>query len=264
MVELYHRFFFEPILNILIFFYNIVPGHDIGIAIILLTLLIKLVLLPFGAQSIKSQKALQDIQPKLEELKRKYKDDKEKLASETMKLYREQKVNPLSSCLPLLIQFPFLIAVYQAFRTGLSTAELTTYSFITNPGHINAIAFGLFDFSKPNIVIAILAGLSQYVQTKMLMTKRPKTADKGAKDEQLMASMNASMQYFMPFLTILIGMQLPAGLSFYWLLTTILTVIQQKFIFSKKTKPAIEIIPPSNTPPSTPSPAEPNQQIASK
>ncbi|MEK7159608.1 MAG: YidC/Oxa1 family membrane protein insertase [Patescibacteria group bacterium] len=222
------------------------PGHDIGLAIIALTIIVKLVLLPFSLQSVKSQKALQELQPKIEELKLKYADSKEKLAQETMKLYKEQKVNPLSSCLPLLIQFPFLIAVYQAFRVGLTTDNFSLlYTFVANPGQINHLAFGFLDMAKPNIVLAILSGLAQYVQTQMMTTKKQPMKKDGAKDESMLANMNKSMLYFMPIMTIIIGMQLPAGLTFYWFLTTVLTSVQQFFMFKKDKISGVEIIPPA-------------------
>lgn len=247
MVALFNTILYQPIYNLLIFFYNVVPGHDIGLAIICLTVLVKLVLMPFSLQAVRSQKALQDMQPKLEELKKKYKDQKEKLAAETMKLYKEQKVNPLSSCLPLLIQFPFLIAVYRAFQVGLTSENFDMlYSFVANPGGINHLAFGFLNMAVPSIGLAILAGIAQYIQTQMLSTKKPKIATPGAKDEGMLANMNKSMQYFMPFMTIIIGMSLPGGLTFYWFLTTVLTSVQQKFMFPKKTTAEIEIIPPKN------------------
>jgi len=247
MVALFNTILYQPIYNLLIFFYNIVPGHDIGLAIICLTVLVKLVLMPFSLQAVRSQKALQDLQPKLEELKKKYKDQKEKLAAETMKLYKEQKVNPLSSCLPLLIQFPFLIAVYRAFQVGLTSDSFDLlYSFVGNPGSINHIAFGFLNMAAPSIGLAILAGVAQYIQTQMLSTKKPKTKEPGAKDEGMLANMNKSMQYFMPFMTIIIGMSLPGGLTFYWFLTTALTSVQQKFMFKNSPIAAVEIIPPKN------------------
>ena len=250
MIEIFNTVLYEPIYNLLIFFYNIAPGHDIGIAIILLTILIKIILLPLSLAAVRSQKTLQDLQPKMEKLKKEFKDDKEKLAAETMKLYKEQKVNPLSSCLPLLVQFPFLIAVYQAFRVGLTNNQFELlYPFVQNPGSIEPIAFGFLNMAVPSLALAILAGGAQYIQTQMLMAKKPKVNTKGAKDEGAMANMNRSMQYFMPFMTILIGMQLPAGLTFYWFLTTVFTSLQQKVMFKKDTenKDGVEIIPPSKS-----------------
>ena len=103
MVGLFNIFLYQPILNLLVFLYNIISGHDLGVAIIVLTILIKILLYPLTKQSIKGQKALQDLQPKIEEIKRKFKDNKEQQAKETMALYKNEKVNPLSSCLPLIL-----------------------------------------------------------------------------------------------------------------------------------------------------------------
>jgi len=236
MTQFFTTILYQPLLNLLIFLYNIVPGHDLGAAIILLTVLIKLVLYPLSRQSIKSQKALQDLQPKVEALKKQYKDDKEKMAKEMMALYKAEKVNPLSSCLPLLIQLPFLFAVYQVFRTGLDSSSLgLLYPFIQNPGQLNAISFGFLDLTKVNLVLAGLTGLAQFWQTKMLMTKK-QPAVTGAKDENMMAMMNKQMLYFMPVFTVIIGASLPAGLVLYWLVMTVLTALQQLLMFKKNKK----------------------------
>ena len=144
MIEIYNTLLYQPIFNLLIWLYNVVPGNNIGLAIILLTIIIKVLLYPFSLQSIKAQRAMQEIQPKLEALKKKYKDNKEQLSLEMIKLYKEQKVNPLSSCLPMLIQLPFLIAVFQVFRKGLSNGSFDIlYSFVANPGVIDATFLGM-------------------------------------------------------------------------------------------------------------------------
>ncbi|PIP18112.1 MAG: hypothetical protein COX43_00530 [Parcubacteria group bacterium CG23_combo_of_CG06-09_8_20_14_all_35_9] len=235
MVQFFNIVLYQPLFNILIFFYNVIPGNDIGIAILILTILIRIVLWPFSLQSIKSQKALQDLQPKIEEIKRKYKGQSEKLARATMQLYKENKVNPFSSCLPLLIQFPFLIAVYQVFRSGLYSSSLEMlYPFISNPGHINSISLGLVDLAKPSIVLAVLAGLAQFVQAKMMITKRPDLKTRGSRDEDVMAIMNKQMVYFMPLITVMIGISLPGGLILYWFATTLLMILQQFYSLSPK------------------------------
>ncbi|MCK5211168.1 membrane protein insertase YidC, partial [Candidatus Parcubacteria bacterium] len=112
---MFQTFFYQPVLNLLVFLYNIVPGNDLGIAIILLTVVIKLLLLPLSKKSIKSQKALQDLQPQTEELKKKFKDNKEAMSKAMLELYKKNKVNPFSSCLPLIVQLPFLFAVFRVF-----------------------------------------------------------------------------------------------------------------------------------------------------
>ncbi|MFA5318406.1 MAG: YidC/Oxa1 family membrane protein insertase [Patescibacteria group bacterium] len=240
MAEIFQTLFYQPILNLLVFLYNIIPGNDIGVAIIALTALIRLVLFPLNQQSIKSQKALQDIQPKIEELKRQYGSNKQELGKAMMELYKEQKVNPFSSCLPLLIQFPFLIAVFYVFRDGLTGGSLDlVYSFIKRPDAINVITLGFFDLSKPSPILAILAGLAQFWQAKMMMAKRPPKqlqGKPGAKDEDMMAIMNKQMIYFMPAITVFIGLTFPGGLTLYWLTTTLLMGLQQLYIFKKDKK----------------------------
>lgn len=234
MGYLFQVIFYQPILNLLVFLYNILPGHDIGLAIIIMTILIKLLLLPLSKQSIKSQKALQEIQPKIEELKKKHAANKEAQAKALMELYKQEKVNPLSSCLPLLIQLPFFWAVFQVFNNGLAGKSLElVYSFINRPTTINPVSFGLLDLSKPNVILAILAGLAQYWQTKMLSTKRPAIKTEAAKDEEMTAIINKQMIYFMPALTVFIGLTFPGGLALYWLVTTLLTALQQLYLFKK-------------------------------
>jgi YidC/Oxa1 family membrane protein insertase len=234
MIELYNKILYQPIFNLLVYLYNTVAFEDIGIAIIAITIIIKLVLYPLSVKSIKAQKALQDLQPKMEELKKKYKKTPEVLGKEMMKLYKEHKISPASSCLPLLIQMPFLIAVYHVFRNGFKPETLDLlYPFVTNPGSLNHIAFGFIDFSERNIVIALAAGAAQFWASKMLMSKRqPKVS--GAKDEGMAANLNKQMLYFMPLITIFIGISLPGGLTFYWFLTTLLTALQQLYIFKRQ------------------------------
>ncbi|PIR91881.1 hypothetical protein COU01_04770 [Candidatus Falkowbacteria bacterium CG10_big_fil_rev_8_21_14_0_10_44_15] len=233
MSELFHLIFYQPILNLLVFFYNIIPGNDIGVAIVMLTALIRLISYPLNQQSIKSQKALRDLQPKIDELKRKYADNKQEQGRAMMELYKTEKVNPFSSCLPLLIQFPFLIAVYYVFRDGLAgnNALDLVYSFLAKPESLNPITLGFFDLSKPSIILAVIAGVAQFWQVKMMSVQRPPQKLAGAKDEDMMAIMNKQMIYFMPILTVFFGFTFPAGLMLYWLVTTLLTGLQQLYIF---------------------------------
>jgi YidC/Oxa1 family membrane protein insertase len=232
MSSIFTTIFYQPILNLLVFLYNIVPGHDLGVVIVLLTIIIKLVLLPLTKQSIKSQKALQDLQPKIEEIKKKYAGNKEEMGRAMMGLYKENKVNPFSSCLPLLIQLPFLFAVFKVFRDGFTNGALDlVYPFIQRPEAINSISFGFVDLSKPNVALAVLAGAAQFWQAKMMITKKQPLKENGAKDESMMAMMNKQMLYFMPVMTVFIGLSLPGGLSLYWFVITVLTALQQMYVF---------------------------------
>jgi YidC/Oxa1 family membrane protein insertase len=237
MIQLFKVILYQPLLNLLVFLHNILPGHDLGLAIIIVTIIIRLILWPLSQKAVCSQKALQDLQPKLKVLQEKYKQDKQKLAAAMMELYRENKINPFSSFLPLLIQFPILIAVYQVFLNGLRAKQLVLYSFVHNPGVLNNIAFGFLNISKPNLILAVITGVIQYWQTKMLVkTPPPAIVDgkPGAKDEGVMAIMNKQMSVMMPLLTVFIGIALPSGLMLYWLVGLLLTILQQKLVFKQK------------------------------
>jgi YidC/Oxa1 family membrane protein insertase len=236
---IYTELLYRPILNLLIFIYNIIPGHDIGVAIIILTIIIKAILWPLSKKSIKAQREMQEIQPLMDEIKKKYKDKKEEMAKELMGLYKKHKINPLGSCLPLLIQFPFLIAVYRVFYDGFKPETMEKlYSFIANPGTVNPMFLNIIDMSKPFVILAILVGLVQFWQTKMMIhTPQPKVP--GAKDESMMSNMNKQMMYFMPIITVIIGFKLPSGLILYWMLTTLLTIAQQYIFFKKHHKPIV-------------------------
>lgn len=234
MQALFQTILYQPIFNLFVGLYGLIP--DVGVAILLLTILIKAVLYPLTASSIKAQKSLMELQPKMEELKKKHKDNQQLLAQETMKLYKENKVNPFGSCLPILIQLPVFLALYWVLQAGLTKDSFDLlYSFVPNPGHINTVSFGIIDLKSRSIVLAVLAGLAQFVQTKMMTRKRPpKAAGEGGKDENMMTMMNKQMLYFMPFMTVFIGIQLPGGLSWYWFLSTVFTALQQLILFRKK------------------------------
>ena len=240
-LSLFQTIFYQPILNLLVFLYNSV--QDLGLAILLLTIIIKLLLWPLSRKSIRSQKALQELQPKIDELKAQFKDKKQEMGVALMDLYKKNSVNPFSSCLPLLIQLPFFIAVYQVFRDGLNQKLELVYPFITKPEVINSIFLGFIDLSKPNTYLAILAGAAQFWQAKMMMAKNIKKSGTDSKEESMTAIMNKQMLYFMPALTIFIGITVPGGLTMYWLILTLLTVLQQFLTtraLNNKEKPVIE------------------------
>ncbi len=228
MGNFFHIILTQPLLNILIWFYNVIPGQEIGLAIIALTFLIRILLFPSFQKSLRSQKELQQLQPHLDEIREKHKDNKEAQTKAMLEFYKEKKINPLSSCLPLLLQLPILIALYRVFLTGLKGnvgAEL--YSFVANPGVINTNFFGLLELTKASYLLAILAGGFQFIQSKMLTPARSKTSDKTS------AMMSAQMTYLMPVITIFIAWQLPAGLSLYWVITTLFAIGQQYYIMKK-------------------------------
>lgn len=230
MGHLFEIILFQPIFNGFVALYNVLP--DVGLVILIITVIIKVLLYPLTTASIKAQKSLTELQPKLEELKQKHKGNQQEIAQETMKLYKEHKVNPLGSCLPILIQLPIFLALYFVFRDALASSKFELlYSFVTKPEYINSVTLQLFDLGKPNVVLAVLAGGAQFFQAKMFIRKNPPKQAGTDKNENMMSIMNKQMLYLMPIMTLLIGLQLPGGLSLYWFLSTILTFLQQHIVF---------------------------------
>ncbi|MEI7621085.1 MAG: YidC/Oxa1 family membrane protein insertase [Candidatus Moraniibacteriota bacterium] len=232
MLALFHTIVYQPLYNILIFLYNVIPGKDFGISIILITILLRTLLIPLYKQQIESQKKLQELQPKIKALQEKTKHNKEQQTKQLMELYKENQTNPFSGCLPLIVQLVFLIAIYQVLITissnGLVADTAQLYSFVADPGKINQLFIFLVDLTKPSIVIAALAAVTQYFQTKMLMDQQPVSTVAPDSDKPDIAQMmNKQMLYLGPFLTLFIGIKFPAGLSLYWLAGTIFMLVQQ-------------------------------------
>ncbi|GAI32145.1 unnamed protein product [marine sediment metagenome] len=149
-----------------------------------------------------------------------------------MGLYKREKINPFSGCLPLLIQLPVLLALYRVFWHGLQPEQMSLlYNFVPLPGAIDPTFFGIVNLAQPNIIMAILAGILQFIQTKMLTPKQK--ADK-KQDSNFANQMQKQMQYFMPVFMVLILFRLPSAIGLYWLTTTLFTIVQQYVILRKK------------------------------
>mgnify|MGYP003963825917 CR=1 FL=1 len=231
MAGFFQTFLYQPIFNIFVGLYDVIP--DIGVVILIVTVLIKLALHPLTTKSIKAQKAMQELQPKLETLKKEHKGDQQRIAQETMKLYSEHKVSPLGSCLPMLIQLPIFFALYYVLRDTFTAAKFELlYSFIPNPEVISPMSLGIFDLSQRSVVLAVLAAGTQFLQARMMQNRKPpKEAGKGGKDESMSSMMNKQMLYFMPVLTLMIGLSFPGGLTLYWFLSTLFMLLQQIWLF---------------------------------
>lgn len=217
----------RPLFNLLILFAVLIPGHSIGWAIILLTILVRLILLPSSAHALRQQHKLKKIQPELKELQEKHKDNQAASAAAMMELYKKNDIHPLGSCLPMLIQLPLLIALFYVFRDGINPSHLDAlYSFVPRPETINTMFFGL-DLAVPNRVLAVLAGLAQFWQSWMLTRSGSTHQPENTTQKILMTQLT----YVTPVITIMISFGLPAALPLYWLVTTLFSIGQQWWLF---------------------------------
>lgn len=238
MSYIFHEFLYRPLLNLLFLIYNNVIA-DLGIAIILLTLIIRFVLLPIFYKSAKDQTLLQKIAPKIKEVQSKHKDNKEEQVKQMMAIYKEHKVNPFSSFLLLFLQLPILFALYRVFLSGFSEETLrgALYSFVQIPTQIHYSFLGLTQLNEKNMILVIVAAVFQYLQSYLLMNviKRPKQdAAAGADDMAAVAErLSRKMILFTPILTFVILLSLPAAVALYWLTTSAFSTLQQVVINKK-------------------------------
>jgi YidC/Oxa1 family membrane protein insertase len=227
---MFHTYLYLPLLNSLIFLYENFSFESFGLAIILLTLLIRFILFPLFYKSAKSQLVMQKLQPTIQKIQKDNKDNKEKQAQELLSLYRKNDVNPFISILMVFVQLPILIALYRLFMSDFSALPIAElYSFVSQPEHINTVFLGLIDLKSRSILMVGLAAVAQYFQGKLTL---PKT-DKKNKDLSTMERMTKQMVFFGPMFTVLILWQLPSALGLYWLITSVFSVIQQLYINKK-------------------------------
>jgi len=224
---------YKPIFNTLIFFVSKLPGHSLGFAIIFLTLIIKILLLVPNQKALKSQKQMQRVQPELDALKQKYKNDPQRLAQETMAIWKKYKVSPLGSCLPMLIQFPILIALFYVVRDSLNVMDPALFYTPLkgfNLSEVNPIFLGLIDLTKINvIVLPIIVGGLQFIQIRLSLG-RVKNNNAGSAAPM----MNKMMQFVLPVMIAFFSASLPAAVGFYWGVSTIFAIGQQLVVNYEK------------------------------
>ncbi len=236
MIEIYNIFLYKPLFNVLIFLYNSIPLHDLGISIIILTLFIRVLISPLSIKSFKTQKALAELQPKIKEIKEKYKGNVRKQNEETMRLYKEGKANPFSGCLPMLIQLPIFIALFQILKGLANPNQFSNlYSFVSHPGILNTSFLGILDLAQRSRILAVLAGLFQFIQSKMIssLTGKQKGKSTGSQTDQMSQMMTKQMTYFMPIFLVFIYWKLPSALSLYWIIITVFSIGEQYYINKK-------------------------------
>ena len=253
MLDILKTVLYQPLVNALIFFYKI--SGNFGIALIALTILIRVLLIPLTLPSMRAAEKIKELAPELEKLKKKYGKDKQKLAKAQLELYQKAGANPAAGCLPQIIQLVILITLYQAFMQVLKAGNgevitklnETLYPFLKL--HISTVIntkFLFLDLNKPDIiripgltfplpgVFLITAALLQFLSSKMMMPAVQKAKEIAKKtpekQDDMAAEMQSQMMYFFPLMTLVIGYSFPSGLVLYWLVFSLFTSIQQYFI----------------------------------
>lgn len=236
---IWHALFFNPVYNGLVYFIDTVPGGDVGVAIICITLLVKLLLLPLSYKAARTQIVMRELDPKLKEVKEKFKDDREAQARAMMELYKEAGLNPFASVFLLLIQIPVIIAVYFSVSRGggVPLPEINTallYSFVPNPETVNMIFLGIVNIAAKSLPLALLAGVTQFIQAKLATPKsEPRKPDEAPSLQADFArSMQLQMRYVMPIIIFVVAYTVSAAVALYFTVSN-LVMIGQEFLIRR-------------------------------
>lgn len=242
--KLFRAIISRPLFNILVFFTQVLPNHSLGLSIIFLTLIARLALFMPNQKAMRSQRKMQQMQPKLQEIKEKHKDNQQVIAQKTMELYKTHKISPVSSCLPMLIQFPILIGVYWIVRDGLSPhLSPLLYSFQSTADlSIVSNAFLGLNLAERNLwVLPIVVGGTQWIAVKLSLIagkKRKKKAPTPTKPNQ-MEQMNVIMLWVMPVMIAFFAGSLPAAVGIYWFTSTVFGIGQQIVVNRQLDRPQV-------------------------
>lgn len=233
---IFNTVFFNPIYNGLVFLLDTVPFIDVGIAVILVTIAVKLILFPFSLKMIKTQLAVKQLEPEITKLKEAHKDDRQEQARKTMALYKEKGVNPFSGFLLILIQIPVIFALYWVFLRG-GLPEINTkilYSFISIPKDINMNFLGFIDVSSKSVLFALFAGVTQYFQIKFsLPLMKARQGGKTTLKEDLARSFHIQMRYVMPVIVFAIAYTISAAVAIYWTTSNLFAIGQELYVKRK-------------------------------
>lgn len=233
MSFIWHTFFFDPIYNGLVFFIDAIPGGDVGLSIIAITVLVKFILLPLSIKAAKMQKIMRELDPKLKELKEKFKDDREALARATMDLYKEVGINPFSGIFLALLQIPIIFALYFSVYKGggqplpgINTEIL--YSFVPTPEKVDMIFLGAIDIASKSLPLAILAGATQFIHANLSLPKlEPRKEGENDMKADFARSMNMNMRYFLPAIIGFVAYTLSASVALYFTISNLMAIAQE-------------------------------------
>ena len=213
----YSQIFYEPLLWGLVFLSSSLPGQDLGIAIILLTLIVKLILFPLTHKALKTQRVMKELDSEIKKIQTDNKDNKEEQARKLMELYRAHGINPFSGFFGIFIQLPILIALYQIFWKSLSVLPVT----------VNTVFLGFIPLTEASVGMAAFAAISQFWQAKLAIVPKQNTDNK---QPDMASMMQKQMLYVFPVIIFMIAYKLPAAVSLYWTFMNIFAILHEAYV----------------------------------
>ncbi len=234
-VSLYTDFFWQPLFNTLVFLYNVLPAHDLGLAIIVLTIVIRLLLAPLFWKAQQSQKNMAAMHPELKKIQTELKHDREARDKAIVELYAKHNMSPLSpvsGCLIMLIQLPILFALFGVFRAIIDPSQLSyLYSFVAKPEYLSPISFGFLDLANRSIFLGVLAAISQYFQIKITMPGAP-VGD----EPEFARAMRVQAPFLFPAVIFIAALSSPAALGLYWTVLNVFGIVETLLVKRPKGK----------------------------
>lgn len=236
---MFRTLIFDPLYNILILILDVVPWADLGLAIVILTILVKLALFPLSIKSVRTQQMMKKVEPEIKALQEKYKDDRQTQAMEMMALYKKYNIKPFSSFLVILIQLPIIFGLYYVFlRSGLPVVDMSiVYDFIKPPTEINHIFLGVIDITERSIWLSLLAAITQFLHARLTFKKNKEAQQESAGDDSFKATfaktMGTQMQYVFPILVFFISYGLFSAIALYWATSNIFHIGQEYYVKRK-------------------------------
>jgi YidC/Oxa1 family membrane protein insertase len=231
---LFHNVIYDPLYNALIFLIGIIPGADVGIAVIVLTILVKILLFPLAQRVAHTQVAIKRIQPEIDALKEEFKDNKQEQTLKTLDLYKKNNINPFFGFLVIIIQLPIILGLYWVFYKGGLPAVDTSllYSFVDSVAVPNMNFVGLVDMAGKSIVLALLAGITQFINMLIVMPTPPQKVDGAAPSmkDDIARSMHMQMKYVMPIIITVVAYTISSAVALYWVTSNLFAIGQELFV----------------------------------
>ena len=237
MSAFFHTTLYVPIYNLLIFLTDIVPGHDIGVAVIIATLIVRIIIMPLSFAALRTARAAKAIEPELKVIKEKYKDDKEAQAKEMFALYKAYGINPFAGFLTLLIQLPIVITLYWVFnnKTLLAVDPSLLYSFVGVP-EISHYFLGIVLVTGSSLILALLAGGTQLIQAWYAIPVPAKTENGGA-SEDFGRAMALQMRIILPIIVTAAAYYTSVAIALYFITSNLVSIVQEFFVRRQKIGP---------------------------
>jgi len=235
--SIFNTVFYEPFLNGLIWLIGILPFHDVGLSVIILTLAIRFLIFPFTHRAAVTQNKIKQLEPDLRNIKEKFKGNSQEQAKKTMELYRQHGINPFFNIIALLIQIPIFFALYKIFTVGFNFDPGYLYSFIKVPENINFKFIGLFDMTKNSYLLAFLTGITQFIQMRLaLPAVKKKLIAKASFKDDFARSLSLQMRYIMPVFVFFIVSRLSSAIGLYWTTMNIFAIVHEAIVRKKAEK----------------------------